>query len=733
MIMITIVNYKRERRLSMTDYQRLEDSIREYNKDANLEIVRRAYLLADDAHKEQVRISGEPYISHPLEVAYILSQLHMDIDTICAALLHDVIEDTSADYQMIEENFNTNIANLVDGVTKIGKLQFETREEREAESLRKMVIAMAQDIRVIIIKLADRLHNMRTLGVMRPEKRVQKARETLDIYAPIAHRLGISRIKWELEDLSLKYIDPKAYKEIEHKVTFNREEREAFIKKIKTELREVLDASGIEGKIEGRPKHFYSIYKKMQGGKSFDQIYDLFAIRVMVDTVKDCYNVLGIVHSRWTPMPGRFKDYIAMPKPNMYQSLHTTVFTKGAQPFEIQIRTFEMHRTAEYGIAAHWKYKEGSGKKDSNFDKRLVWLRELMEMENEVDTSDEFMESVKTDLFTDEVYVFTPQSRVIQLPFGACPIDFAYRIHTDIGNSCVGAKVNGKMVPLTYQLRNGDIVEIITSPNSKGPSRDWLNVVASSHARTKIKSFFKKAAREENIIRGKDLFEKEVKSEGYTLKQIVNNKHLEYVSQRFNVKTWDDLYSAIGYGGVKPGMVFQRIKEHFKDEFEQEQEEEIRLVQPKADKNKNAINIQGFTDLAVFFSKCCNPVPGDNIVGYITKNRGVSIHRADCINVSKSINQERLINATWNAGVLRESKTFEAHVRVTAQDRIGLAAEVSTVVSKSGFGMTSFSAFLDKKYGSVIEMSINVHHSAELEDIFRKLRTIKGVTEVYRV
>ncbi len=715
--------------------KRLENSIREYSKDANFEIIERAYLLAKDAHKNQTRYSGEPYISHPLEVAFILTDLHMDSDTICAAILHDVIEDTPASYEMIKTNFNETIANLVDGVTKIGKLQFITKEQREAENLRKMVIAMANDIRVVIIKLADRLHNMRTLSAMRPDKQKQKARETLDIYAPIAHRLGISKIKWELEDLSLLYLDPEAYHDIARKVALKREEREAFIDNVKYMLGKVLKESGIEAKIEGRPKHFYSIYRKMKKGKAFEEIYDLFAIRVLVETVKDCYGVLGMAHTLWNPMPGRFKDYIAMPKPNMYQSLHTTVFTKGSEPFEIQIRTYEMHRTAEYGIAAHWKYKEGTtNKKEDNFEKRLIWIRELMEMENEVDNSDEFMEGVKFDLFTDEVFVFTPNSKVIQLPSGACPIDFAYRIHSDIGNQCVGAKVNGKMVPLTYKLQNGDIVNIITSPNSKGPSRDWLNIVKSSHAKTKIRSFFKKADREENILRGKEALEKEVKKDGYSLNTIATNGHLEFVKKRFNVNTWDDLYSAIGYGGLKSGMVFQRIKEHFKDEFaDEEKEKEIKLVKNKKSKNSNAINVQGYTDLAVFFSNCCNPVPGDNIVGYITKNRGVSIHRADCINVSNSINRERLINVSWNTDQLKENKTFEADIRITAQDRIGLSAEISTIISNAGFNMTNFSASSDKKYGSVVNISLNVHNTKELEDLFRKLNNIDGVKEVYRI
>lgn len=596
-----------------------------------------------------------------------------------------------------------------------------------------MIIAMAQDIRVVIVKLADRLHNMRTLSAMREEKQKEKARETLDIYAPLAHRLGISKIKIELEDLALRYLDEEMYYTIAEKVALRKKEREAFIDDVKQKLDEKLKGAEIDAKIEGRAKHFYSIYKKMQKGKDFEEIYDLFAIRALVNTVKDCYGVLGFAHTLWNPLPGRFKDYIATPKPNMYQSLHTTVFGKGAEPFEIQIRTYEMHRTAEYGIAAHWKYKEGKSGASDNFEQKLTWIRELMEFEKELNNSDEFMETVKTDLFDDEVFVFTPHSKVIQLPNGACPLDFAYRIHSDIGNRCVGAKVNGKMVPITYKLQNGDIVEIITNPNSKGPSRDWLNIVVSSHAKNKIKTFFKKLDREENIIRGKEALEKEAKKNAIAFNKIVNNSRLDFVKKRFNVKSWDDLFSAIGYGGIKSGLVFQRIKEHFKDDFDiQEEKEDIKLVKETTNDVSKLINIQGQTDLAVFFSKCCNPVPGDNIVGYITKNRGVSIHRSDCINIANTIDKNRLINVSWNKNT-KISEAFRADIRIIANDRDGIVVETSTLINNEGISMSSFSADVDSKGDCIVKVCLNVKNKSQLEQLFKKVKNIPGIKRIYRV
>lgn len=717
----------------MVTLEQLTSLIKKNNKNANLELVERSYLFAEEAHENQRRYSGEPYISHPLEVAYILAELNMDVYAICAGILHDVVEDTFITVDVIQINFGNDIAALVDGVTKIGKIQFVNKEQRQAESLRKMIIAMAQDIRVVIVKLADRLHNMRTLSAMREEKQKEKARETLDIYAPLAHRLGISKIKVELEDLALRYLDEEMYYTIAEKVALRKKEREAFIDDVKQRLDEKLKSAGIDAKIEGRAKHFYSIYKKMQKGKDFEEIYDLFAIRALVNTVKDCYGVLGFAHTLWNPLPGRFKDYIATPKPNMYQSLHTTVFGKGAEPFEIQIRTYEMHRTAEYGIAAHWKYKEGKSGASDNFEQKLTWIRELMEFEKELNNSDEFMETVKTDLFDDEVFVFTPHSKVIQLPNGACPLDFAYRIHSDIGNRCVGAKVNGKMVPITYKLQNGDIVEIITNPNSKGPSRDWLNIVVSSHAKNKIKTFFKKLDREENIIRGKEALEKEAKKSSIAFNKIVNNARLDFVKKRFNVKSWDDLFSAIGYGGIKSGLVFQRIKEHFKDDFDiQEEKEDIKLVKETTNDVSKLINIQGQTDLAVFFSKCCNPVPGDNIVGYITKNRGVSIHRSDCINIANTIEKNRLINVSWNQNT-SASEAFRADIRIIANDRDGLVVETSTLINNEGISMSSFSADVDSKGDCIVKVCLNVKNKSQLEQLFKKVKNISGIKRIYRV
>lgn len=717
----------------MVTLEQLKSLIKKNNKNANLELIERSYLFAEEAHENQRRYSGEPYISHPLEVAYILAELNMDVYAICAGILHDVVEDTFITVDVIQVNFGNDIAALVDGVTKIGKIQFVNKEQRQAESLRKMIIAMAQDIRVVIVKLADRLHNMRTLSAMREEKQKEKARETLDIYAPLAHRLGISKIKIELEDLALRYLDEEMYYTIAEKVALRKKEREAFIDDVKQKLDEKLKGAEIDAKIEGRAKHFYSIYKKMQKGKDFEEIYDLFAIRALVNTVKDCYGVLGFAHTLWNPLPGRFKDYIATPKPNMYQSLHTTVFGKGAEPFEIQIRTYEMHRTAEYGIAAHWKYKEGKSGASDNFEQKLTWIRELMEFEKELNNSDEFMETVKTDLFDDEVFVFTPHSKVIQLPNGACPLDFAYRIHSDIGNRCVGAKVNGKMVPITYKLQNGDIVEIITNPNSKGPSRDWLNIVVSSHAKNKIKTFFKKLDREENIIRGKEALEKEAKKNAIAFNKIVNNSRLDFVKKRFNVKSWDDLFSAIGYGGIKSGLVFQRIKEHFKDDFDiQEEKEDIKLVKETTNDVSKLINIQGQTDLAVFFSKCCNPVPGDNIVGYITKNRGVSIHRSDCINIANTIDKNRLINVSWNKNT-KISEAFRADIRIIANDRDGIVVETSTLINNEGISMSSFSADVDSKGDCIVKVCLNVKNKSQLEQLFKKVKNIPGIKRIYRV
>lgn len=547
--------------------QRLLEKIKENNLDVDIEMIKKAYNVAEKAHEGQLRESGDPYILHPVEVAIILVEMGLDTDAICAALLHDVVEDTHLSYEDVKREFNESIADLVDGVTKLGKIEYKSKEEQQAENIRKVLIAMAKDIRVILIKLADRLHNMRTLKYLPPEKQKAKAEETLDIYAPLAHRLGISKIKWELEDLSLRYLHPDEYYELVSKVQKKRAEREKEINEIKNILQEKLEQAGIKADIDGRPKHFYSIYRKMHyKNKTFDQIFDLLAVRVIVDTVKDCYAALGIVHTLWKPIPGRFKDYIAMPKPNMYQSLHSTVIGPNGQPFEIQIRTWEMHRTAEYGIAAHWKYKEGINNKELDIDEKLHWLRQILELQKEAKDATEFMETVKIDLFSDEVFVFTPKGAVIDLPVDSTPIDFAYRIHTDVGNKCVGAKVNGRMVPLDYKLKTGDIVEIITSANSKGPSRDWLNIAKSSQAKNKIRQWFKRTFKEENIEKGRETFEKEIKRQGLNLNEALKTEYIEPVIRKFNFSNIEDLYSAIGSGALTAHQVISKLKEEIKKE-----------------------------------------------------------------------------------------------------------------------------------------------------------------------
>ncbi len=715
------------------DISKLENKIKSYNPECDFELLERCYLFALEAHENQSRYSGEPYIYHPLEVAYILADLQIDIKAICAGLLHDVIEDTFVTYEVVNLNFGKDIADMVDGVTKIGKLHFADKKQRQSESLRKMIIAMASDVRVILIKLADRLHNMRTLEAMKIEKQKEKALETLEIYAPIAHRLGISKIKWELEDLSLRYLDEEAYYDIGRKISLKRQEREKYINEIIEKLKEKLSSANISAKIEGRPKHFYSIYKKMKNGKDFEEIYDLFGIRILVDNVNDCYGVLGLSHTLWNPIPKRFKDYIATPKANMYQSLHTTVFSKGFEPFEIQIRTYEMHRTSEYGIAAHWRYKEGK-KEDDSFEKKLTWIRELMEFDSDVKNTEEFLDIVKVDLFSDEVFVFTPNGKVIQLPSGACPIDFAYRIHSDIGNKCIGAKVNGKMVPLTHKLTNGNIVEVVTSSASKGPSRDWLNVVVSSHAKNKIRNFFKKLDRDENISRGKDLFEKEVKKIGHTISEMTKPNHIEFIKKRFNVSSLDDLYAAIGYGGIKYGFVVQRIKEHFKEEFQEEdkKDNEVKLTKYTKKQNSNAINVQGYNDLAVVFSKCCNPVYGDKIVGYITVGRGIAIHRSDCLNINNNLDEKRFINVSWN-NTNNDKDFFSTNLKIIASDRPNLVSEISSLIGNEGIQMTSFAAELDKENKCIVNITINVNNLDQVTSLIKKLMSIRDIKKAYRI
>lgn len=720
--------------------EKLINKIEQYNPDMDLDLIIKAYNFAQQAHEGQKRISGDPYINHPAHVAIILADLELDMTTIVAGLLHDVIEDTAFAIQDIEKNFGSEIALLVDGVTKLGKLTYQTKEEEQAENLRKMLVAMARDIRVILIKLADRVHNMRTLGYMPEAKRKEKAKETLEIYAPIAHRLGISRIKWELEDLALRYLDPKGYYELVERVAKKRLEREEYIKEVITELREKLDEMGISGKIEGRPKHFYSIYKKMvYQHKTFEQIFDLTAIRIIVDTIKDCYGVLGTVHAMWKPIPGRFKDYIAMPKPNMYQSLHTTVIGPKGEPLEIQIRTWEMHRIAEYGIAAHWMYKENKKDQDE-FDKKLTWLRQLMEWQRDMKDAREFMEALKIDLFTDEVFVFTPKGEVIDLPNGSTPIDFAYKIHSGVGNSCVGAKVNGKIVPLEYKLKNGDIVEILTSANSPGPSRDWLKIVKSSSARNRIRQWFKKEKREENIEKGKDVIEKEIKRQGLNINELMRNELVDRVLRKFGFKTIDDLYATVGYGGLTTHQVLSRFKEEIrKQKTGEEKKVEVfqQLQEPQARKGAvdpdTGVLVKGIPNIMVRFAKCCNPVPGDEIVGYITRGRGVSVHRMDCPNVREQLDDHnRLIEVEWHS---QENKnvSYITDIQIKAYDRSGLLSDITTIFTELKIPVKAVNARAHRDNTAVINVTLAINDTRQLNQVIKKIKTVESVSEVYRM
>lgn len=717
--------------------QELIEKIKKYNPTGDFDLICKAYQFALNAHQGQKRISGEDYIVHPTAVADILADLNMDNATIAAGMLHDVVEDTKYSYSDIKELFGEEVAMLVDGVTKLSKLEYKTKEEQQAENLRKMFIAMAKDIRVILIKLADRLHNLRTLKYIDLNKQYEKAKETLEIYAPIAHRLGIYKIKWEMEDLALRYIDPKGYYDLVEKVAKKRKEREEYINYVIETLKNKNLEMGIEAQIEGRPKNFYSIYKKMvQQNKTFEQIFDLTAIRVIVDTVKDCYGVLGIVHTLWKPIPGRFKDYIAMPKPNMYQSLHTTVIGPDGEPIEVQIRTWDMHRTAEYGIAAHWKYKEGKASQNE-FDEKLQWLRQMLEWQNEVRDTKEFMETLKIDLVIDEVYVFTPKGDVIDLPVGSTPIDFAYKIHSAVGNKCIGAKVNGKIVPLDYELQNGDIVEIITSASSNGPSRDWLKIVKSSQAKNKIRQWFKKEKREENIVKGKELLDKEVKRLSTSLSINIKNEWLENVCKRIGFQSLDDLYASLGYGGLTLNQVIMRLKDEIRknhkiDIKEEEQIEKkiLKTSHTRRKKSNTGIKVKGIENILVRFSKCCNPVPGDEIIGYITKGRGVSIHRKDCPNTKDLlVEPERIIEVEWNT---QSSVSYNADVQVRANDRQGLLAEITSIINENKINIVSFYSRTSKDRIANINFVLEINDIDQLNKLIRRLRRIEGVIDVFR-
>ena len=717
--------------------EKLKDKIREYYKDADLSPIVKAYQLAVEAHEGQKRASGEDYIHHPIAVAYILADLQLDVATITAGILHDVIEDTPYDFEDIQKEFGEEVAILVDGVTKLGKLDFVSKEEQQAENLRKMIIAMAKDIRVILIKLADRLHNMRTMKHMPPEKQKAKAQETIEIFAPIAHRLGISAIKWELEDSSLRYLDPKGYYSLVEKVAVKRREREEYIQNVIDILNEKVEEMNIEADIQGRPKHFYSIYSKMvYKNKNFDEIFDLTAVRIIVNSIKDCYGVLGIVHTLWKPIPGRFKDYIAMPKPNMYQSLHTTVIGPKGDPVEIQIRTWEMHRIAEFGIAAHWKYKEGKDSID-DFERKLTWLRQLLEWQKELKDAREFMETLKIDLFTDEVFVFTPKGDVLSLPQGSCPIDFAYSIHSAIGNQCVGAKVNGKIVPLDYKLQNGNIIEVLTSVNSNGPSRDWLNIVRSSQAKNKIKQWFKKEKREENIQKGKEILEKDVKRQGYQFSELFKAEWVEKVLRKFNYHSVDDLYAAVGYGGLTSNQILIRLKDEYNKIHGKAKNKNILEIEQPRKSNRakqktfgRGIKVEGFGDIAVRFSKCCNPLPGDEILGYITRGRGVSIHRADCTNIKSLEGAQRFVDVSWDKD---DQVNYQSEIQIKAKDQKGLLSNLSNILAETKTSVTAMNARTGKNDIAYINMTIEVKSATELDQLLKRFKKIKGVISTYRV
>lgn len=724
----------------MTDFDKklnmLKTKAQQVYGDEGVKKIKEAYTFAENAHKSQLRSSGEPYIIHPLEVALILMDLGLDVDTVVAGLLHDVVEDTGVPIEELTKLFGAEVADLVDGVTKLGKIAFKTKEEQQAENLRKMFLAMAKDIRVIIIKLADRLHNLRTLEYVDEEKQREKAYETLEIYAPLAHRLGIFKIKWELEDTSLRYIDPKGYYDLVEKIAIKRREREKYIQEIIETLKKKLDEMNIEAEIEGRPKHFYSIYRKMyMQHKTFEEIYDLLAIRVIVNTVKDCYGVLGVVHTLWKPIPGRFKDYIAVPKPNMYQSLHTTVIDSRGELFEIQIRTWEMHRTAEYGIAAHWKYKEGK-KSSSDFDEKLAWLRQLLEWQSDLKDAREFMESLKIDLFTDEVFVFTPKGDVVDLRKGATPLDFAYAIHSDVGNQCVGAKVNGRIVPLDYVLQTGDIVEILTSSSSSGPSRDWLNIVKTSQAKNKIKQFFKRERREENIEKGKEMLEREARRQGYSLSQLLSKDWPETVWRKYGFNSVEDMYAALGYGGITTNQILFRLIDEYKKANKQERAENLTTKkdtkpQKSHTANDKGIKVKGIENIMVRLSKCCNPVPGDVIIGYITRGRGVSIHRVDCINLKDPlVEPQRFIEVEW---VDEYKASFSSEIQILARDRQMLLADITKAMSDMKVNVTAVNARTTKNKQVVINIMIEINDIEQLRRVIKQIEKIDNVIDAYRV
>jgi len=716
------------------------EKIKSINKNVDIENLEKAFHYAQKAHEGQLRKSGEPFFIHPLAVSLIVAELEVDSDTIVACLLHDTIEDTDASFEDIEAEFGHSVAQLVDGVTKLTKMHYETKQEIQVENLRKMFLAMAKDIRVILIKLVDRLHNMRTLKYQSELKKQEKALETLEIYVPIAHRLGIFKIKGELEDLCLLYLEPEIYYELSTKINKKLSERKTYIDKVIEQISDSLDEIDMSYDVYGRPKNFYSIYKKLKyQKKEFSEIYDITAIRILVDTVKDCYAALGTVHTLWKPMPGRFKDYIAMPKPNMYRSLHTTVMGNEGEPFEVQIRTHEMHKVSEYGIAAHFNYKEAK-KGMNNIDEKLVWLRQMMEWQGDIDNPEEFLDSLKIDILNHQVYVFTPQSSVVELPEGSTPVDFAYKIHTEVGNKCVGAKVNGRIVPLNFKLSTGEIVEVLTQKNSNGPSRDWLTFVKSTQAKNKIKHWFKKERREENIEKGRDMIEKEIRKAGFKVSDLMVPKWLDPLMARLSVYSVDDLYATIGYGGIMMNQVLPKLKEAYKKEHKIDEVEIKELEAKKEDRraieksNKRAgqsVVVKGLDDLLVRFARCCTPVPGDEIIGYITRGRGVTIHRADCKNFESTDEMKsRFIEVSWQ---VEETATFTTEIQVIAPDRKGLLSEVTSIITAINLVVTGVSAKLLKSGVAVINLSIEVSDINKLNSLLSRLKTLENIIEVKRV
>ena len=733
-------------------YQELIASVKKYHPSTDISLIEKAYKTADTAHKGQVRKSGEAYIIHPLCVAIILAELELDKETIVAGLLHDVVEDTVMTVEEIASEFSEEIALLVDGVTKLGQLSYDAdKVEVQAENLRKMFLAMAKDIRVILIKLADRLHNMRTLKYMTPEKQKEKARETMDIYAPIAQRLGISKIKIELDDLSLKYLEPEAYYDLVEKVALRKSVRDDYVQSLVKEVSKHIENAGIKAQIDGRAKHFFSIYKKMVNQhKTLDQIYDLFAIRIIVDNVKDCYAALGVIHEMYKPIPGRFKDYIAMPKPNMYQSLHTTLIGPTGQPFEIQIRTFEMHRTAEYGIAAHWKYKEaanngGTVATTKSEEEKLSWLRQILEWQKDMSDNKEFMSLLKSDLnlFSDTVFCFTPSGDVKNLPTGSTPVDFAYSIHSAVGNKMIGAKVNGKLVPIDYEIQNGDRIEIITSQNSKGPSRDWLNIVKSTQAKNKINQWFRSELKEENIVKGKELIAQYCKAKSINLTDINKPEYQSKVMRKYGFHDWDSALATLGHGGLKEGQVVNKMLEEYRKDHPIQLTDEDVLNNVSSEnkdkavphKSKSGIIVKGLYDVAVHFSKCCSPVPGDEIVGFVTRGRGVSIHRTDCINIMNlsELEKVRLIDAEWQQGAEQgDNGLYLAEIKIFGNNRTGLLVDITRIFTEREIDISSINSKTSKQGVATISISFNTKGKEELSSLIEKIRQVESVIDIER-